>query len=490
MIHTELRTGVPYIDERMTDISRIISHITSKYTDQTHVFLHQEELVAECHKKIAEIISANKWQQFVDKPRGEFFAFVKTAFNNHVKSIMVRNRMTAKRGYDPYAKKKNVDLSLDDPESGIQVSNRNTDGSEVPDELRDYDTLVQGHEVENWLQDIEPLLTPLEFLVLRQMSCPNQLAYLYEHITPSSSNRRSIRISKENLAAGLGMSFEYYSEIEESVKNKVEQYRMDPQEEDILFNSSVRALEKVFDLQIPPNLERIVIQRLVTLAARDQYEKLDETVKIHMRNIGARVPEVQGTTTMLKCRGVLFREDHRVCQSCNLHEQCKIEAANIGLGNMTISPKLLGARSQRISTICVNTSAEAHPVESAAEVDVIEDEPSQDEVQTATVVETVNETGPRDEEIMAYLGSKLKKVMNKGEILFKFNDKLSHGKVRYIFIIKDRSQSPAFLLRFCKPTDSVKNQLEKHRTGYYLSSSMSADEACRLIDQHINDSFN
>lgn len=425
--------------------------------------------MAECHKKIAEIVTSGKWKSFENKPRGEFFAWLKTAFNNHIKSIVVRHRLTAKRGYDPYNKKKNVDVSIDDPEFSIQVSDRNVFGD---------DELVQSGEVQSWLVDIEPLLTPIEVLVLRQIVCPNRLSYLYARVTPGNS-KRSIVISKINLAAGIGLDVDTYNSIEKSVRKKVDKYYMDPQEDDILFNSSVRALEKAFDLQIPPNIERVVIQRLITLAARDQYEIVDDNIRVHMRNIGARVPELQGNSNLLKCFGILYKADHRACISCSMHDQCRAQAQNIGLGSVTISPKLLGAKGQRISTVCIT--------DSNAKVDVIED--------TVDVQIVENQDGPeidndqRNEEIVTYLASKMKRVMNKSETLFRFNDKLSHGKVRYIFIIKDRASGGPFMLRFCKPTEAMKDKLTKNNAGYYLPATATADEACRLIEQHINESF-
>src|SRR5690606_25098839 len=57
----------------------------------------------------------------------------------------------------------------------------------------------------------------------------------------------------------------------------------------------------------------------------------------------------------LSCFAVLFQRNHRTCMSCGLRTACQTEALNYGLGEITLSPKLLGSRaSARIPVLTDN----------------------------------------------------------------------------------------------------------------------------------------
>ncbi len=78
------------------DINRLAQSIATKYTDNTCPQLNYDDLVAECNMKLATIITKGKVETIPN--RVEFFKYIKTVFNNHVKSLVSKYRLTLKRG--------------------------------------------------------------------------------------------------------------------------------------------------------------------------------------------------------------------------------------------------------------------------------------------------------------------------------------------------------------------------------------------------------
>src|SRR5437773_9412162 len=95
--------------------------------------LHFDELMAECKAKLAKLIHDGKLARC--PTRAKYFAFLKTAFKNHVRSLIQKHVYCFKRsGIKPPQKGavtdaacdlprplKPIRLSLDDPDAGIQV---------------------------------------------------------------------------------------------------------------------------------------------------------------------------------------------------------------------------------------------------------------------------------------------------------------------------------------------------------------------------------
>ncbi len=118
-------------DDLTGDIERVISKVVTPYVDPSNPMLHFDELQAECRAKLAKIIHAGRLAQC--PTRGKVFAFVKTSFRNHVRSIVEKYAFAAKRtgvappprlpigeGYIAARTKVQV-IRLDDPDIGHQL---------------------------------------------------------------------------------------------------------------------------------------------------------------------------------------------------------------------------------------------------------------------------------------------------------------------------------------------------------------------------------
>ena len=93
--------------------------------------LHFDELMAECRAKLARLIHDGRLTRC--PTRAKFFAFLKTAFKNHIRSLIQKHVYCFKRtGIKPPQKGavtdaacdlprplKPIRLSLDDPDAGI-----------------------------------------------------------------------------------------------------------------------------------------------------------------------------------------------------------------------------------------------------------------------------------------------------------------------------------------------------------------------------------
>ena len=90
---------------------------------------------------------------------------------------------------------------------------------------------------------------------------------------------------------------------------------------------------------------------MFTLAARDQYQRWEgkKDIKDDLILVGAQLPQLRAG--LMVCYGVLFQSGHKVCRACSLYDSCGKEAANIGLGDVTIDPSLLNNRQTRVPFI-------------------------------------------------------------------------------------------------------------------------------------------
>lgn len=121
------------IEDITGDIERLIGKIVAPYVDQSNPLLHFEDLQAECRFKLARIISDGR---LVKCPtRSKAFAFIKTAFKNHVRSLVQKYAFTAKRGgvsaprrhgptrleWNRKESPKAYHVSINDPDTPIQI---------------------------------------------------------------------------------------------------------------------------------------------------------------------------------------------------------------------------------------------------------------------------------------------------------------------------------------------------------------------------------
>jgi len=122
----------PLTDDDLTgDIERVIMKTVTPYVDPSNPMLQLDELQAECRAKLAKIIDGGRLARCLT--RGKVFAFVKTSFRNHVRSLVQKYAFTAKRtGVKPTpclplgagcvaAAMKVQVIRLDDPDMGHQL---------------------------------------------------------------------------------------------------------------------------------------------------------------------------------------------------------------------------------------------------------------------------------------------------------------------------------------------------------------------------------
>lgn len=471
LIFNEPTLRPPVLEEMLPDIERVIASVAQRYTDHTTPHLQFDELVGEGRLKLAELISRGELVR--QTSRADFFKFFKASVNNQARSRVQKYRFTEKRTgvkpppreqrfdcFKPASKPslhdddeplaeyhKSVEMSLDDAELNLQVPDEGT---------RPHDTVQEVAE------DYEQFLTEHEQVVFKQLVNHNAMACClaqqdaYFHKKPG---KMVIKIKHKHLAEGIGIKPELFEESVLSIRAKISNYRsMSAEQHDAKarYSAVLAQLKEVFGLQIPPIADEMLVRRLLTLAARDQYKKVNDQVVELLEEVGAKVPRIHGDS--LSCYGVLYQTNHRICNSCGLRHSCATEAANLGLTKITISPKLLGARQMRIPALLPTVL-----------------------VETETPGENAEEG-----EVSLYLEETFKKVVWKGETYYTHHE--TDLKSRYfLFCIGD--QPSPLKLRFCKPDNTLKVQLVQREKGWYAPDNLKARDVLALIDQHARDHY-
>lgn len=453
----------PVLDEMMPDIERLISSVAARYSDNTTPHLQHDELVGDGRLKLAELITKGHIEKQFN--RLNFFRLFKSCLTNQARSKVQKYRFTEKRtGVKPPPKHerlyasgkteddqheqhgvlhedyhKQVEISLDDEELNFQVPDKGYLAETMKDVQEDY----------------EVFLTPLERMVLRQMVDANDAAYCHAYLDATYGRTcemsLDVNVTDECRAAGLGLSVQVYKEAVLSIRNKVTYRRNMNEEQRSQYNVALAQLKQVFGLQIPPELNDMLIRRLLTLAARDQYTKVNEQVAELLESVGAKVPKVLANKS-LQCFGVLFQANQRHCKACGLKESCRAEAENVGLEKIVIHPELLGARQTRIPVLL----------------------PTQDI--TAAVANLLD-----NPEIAEHLNQALERYPREG--------KLYYG-------VKDDNNQPVMLfavesgqLRFCSPSTHLQTSLKKVGNGWYTQDSMETADILELMDIHVKEAL-
>jgi hypothetical protein len=455
----------PVLEEMHDDLERLIAKVARQYTDQSCPELNYDELVAEGRAKLAYVLS-DKRVTFKKVPsRVKFFAFFATALNNHVRSLVHKFRFTEKRtGVKPPPKEerfspvssermKTAEVRLDDEEVNLQVADQPCESA-------------KNHEMAEIMEDYESLLDDLEVLVFRQLAAPNKAALTYARydaeIGRAPGDPLNIKIKHEHLARGLGKKFttELFDDLVLSIREKITKHRsMTQAEEQAKFrrNAALAQLEQIFNLQIPKSIDEIVVRRLLTICARDQYDKIEANPMIRdlLLEVGAKVPEMQGD--VLNCRGVAYQKNNRICNSCGYRVACATEAANFGLGKITISPRLLGSKLTRVPAILPN-------------------DPDAEEV-----------PAPSDEEaeIVAYLDENFRKMASKGQTYYAHKEKLEQSK--RLFRVDNNGAD--FRIQICGPSDALKKKLRYEQKCYFTPPGLSVSDVIALIDQHAKETY-
>lgn len=468
----------PVLDEMMPDLQRVIASVAQTYCDSTSPQLQFDELMGEGNLKLAELITKDKLTTL--PTRVQFFKYFKGAVNNHARSRVQKYRFTEKRtGQKPPPREqrfqpvttatgttseehepvvmpeyhKNVDLSLDDPDLAIQVPDQHQEGN-VDD--RDISWGFGQTSAEYAF-----LLSPVEKLVFHEMISPSAHARTFaeqDALRKTNRGKLSIKIKFCHMAEGIGLAPELFEEAVLSIRNKIKEYRMLTESEQQKLareNAIISQLKQVFGLQIPPDIDRMVVSRLLTMAARDQFDKLNPDINEMLTEVGAKVPRSIGGDK-LACYGVLYQKNCRQCNTCDLRHSCAVEAANLGLTKMAFSNKLLGVRQQRIPAFLPRASAEISAQISSAD----------------------------EAEIISHLDETFKRAERGGQTYY-FH-LVATGNRRYLFCVE---RTAPLKLRFCNPSASLKKRLVGKQKTWCAREEATLVEIISLIEQHGKETF-
>lgn len=468
------------LSEVWEDVRKVASTVAKMYTDPSCFALSYDDLYAECMGKVVKAIQKG----YLKKPRGQFFKLIKTAMNNHVRGIVQRHRFTIKRtGHRPpergdlTATNSKPEISLDDPENGLQIANM-ADGS-----LEDLD--------QELIEDVRVFLTPTENLVLNQLLNPNEGAFLHAYLEASLGRRRqqglNVKLGQVSMAYGLGMDLDSFSKVQESIKRKYMTQVMNDKPEDVKLNVAISTLEQIYGVQVPRSTEKIVVSRLFTICARDQLDKITPEIEKLLAMVGAKPPVVEDGR--LSCFGVLYQKNHRICQACGLRPACQVEAANHGLGEITLSPKLLGSRNVRFATLTDNPQSPMSPEPSESQqTEQPQRAPQPETPPVEKQQESVSQREPftnteRDEVLLHHLREHYKPIKFGLDVYYTHKD----GKNACVFYIGKEGER--FELRFCKPSEELKKSLARRVRSFYLPDDAPTDKSIELIDLHGNATF-
>ena len=483
--------SLPPLTEMWSDIVHLVERIAKTYTDLSTPMLHTDEIVADCYRKLAELIDRDYFASHNITSRHDFFRMFKTVMNNHVKGLVQRNRFTIKRtGIKPPKKGavldsetsksyKPVEISLDDPENTFQLE----------------DSHVSTHSELDWnelKEDFFRGLTPVEKLVFEQNCAPNDVSLFYATVDAQrGSKQSSFVVSKANLARGIGLDVTSFDLVLEGLKKKHTVFKnmsdqIDGQHNP--YNEAISALEKTFNVTVPQFVrqnEITTVRRLFTVLSRKFVELVTDEVKAHLKVVGAQVVEFNGN--LVRCFGVLHDERDRCCTVCGVRRSCKSESENFGLDGITIDPELRSSKDIRVAVLvpqpeeAVTTEAVASEPSKATHTTNVSSTEITDDSLPEVPVTNVASGDTRSASIFNYLVENFRRVTDANGEFFCHREKFNQ-----IFCIK---KMEPFMLRFCRPSDGLAAKLNKVGSGYYLNDATSAEEAIRMIDVHSTEKY-
>lgn len=453
----------PVYDEMQPDMGNIINKVVANYVDQSCMELHFEDLVAECWAKTTQMNNDGLVKRC--RTRSEYFKIYKTAIVNHVCSLVQRHRFTEKRtGVKPPPKDKRHDyhnsghssrpmeVRIDDPDANVQIS--------------EIDSGDDSNAYRELLEEISVRLNASEKLVLGQLISPNDSALLESRLDGERGRTFDdpvrIRIRYEHLAKGIGMKPEWFKELHESIKQKC-LFMKTNREDDPRFTAAMSTLLQFFNIQIPRSTDDTTRKRALLIAAQHQYDELKDNpgIKEAMEVCGIPVPEVRNDR--FRCHGIMFLKHHRACENCAAKESCELKAANFGLGEITISTKLLDSRHARTPLVAPTRRTIAS---------VLSDE--------------------RAEEILAFLEENFRRVTDDSVTYYRHKDRTGEANEPMIFSIDHMAP---LRLKFVGPSDELKPSLRPEsgqkggRPSWYLPDELSIEEAINLIRAHAQTTF-
>lgn len=512
----------PNFETTYRDVERLIHTLAVRYTDMTCVQLHTDELVGDLHEKYAKLIAHKDIFQF--PTRSEFFKYVKTVLNNHIKGLVHKYRRTEKRtgistaarraheygvkfdmicetlhkiesgdtlseaklaelrdlGLEPTVESlrhaiecatvgsatKPVEISLDDEDAHLQVG----------DESSCYDTISEREQIEH----IEAHLNPIERFVFQQLRMQPPEAAIYMELDGARGRKTGANYRKLNadviLARGVGLSYDVWEQLVSQVQRKVLSLMNEdaPLADEVQYNRALSELEQVFGVQVPRSLDPKDVRRLFTVCAREQFNKVghDERVQENLKAIGALIPETHGLTMV--CFAVLYNPSEKVCQACQVADQCKQSASHFGFDEIPYLTNVAMPHSGDRRVDAHTRTAYLLPVSHSPRTDTISDSDP-----VPSVVRT-----ERDVEIMHWLdehcrGSVDDRAGHRPQKLYRVSAEGTESVIFSQFV-----QSADLELRICAPSEELKKKLILIKNGYYLPSGIPASEAIQILDRH------
>ena len=473
----------PSDDDIVGDIDRLIKSIVTSKTDPSNINLHFDEMCGELRLKLAQILNR---QDLYFSDRKKFFGFLKVALTRHKNTLIQRYAFTLKRtGIKPNDKgDKDTDSEFthaqfdapvtrnphdDDPHKTVMIAwDDDEHGASNLIGVEDNRESVEAMEVLN--QFIDAHLTPLEAIVIRQEIEPNEASYVYAYVEHSDSENVNGKFKIRDLhkAHGVGMELNAYKKVLARVRLKMEPLfkdskTMNETNDYQQTRLAELALCEIFNIQVPSHVDPVIKRRAFTIAARDNFDKVDAEVSVLLERVGAYVPKKHGDT--VACYGVLWEENHRSCGLCALEESCKTSAASVGMGHpgFRLDKRLLGTKATKTPMILPKI------------------EPAQDGEKSVKIANlTVLSASDRDEEIMVFLNETLVPSLHEGEIFYR----LPNSRWR-IFCVGQPER--LMKLRFCNPSDKLKAELVSCGKGpvWTVPDDMSLSDVKELMNQHI-----
>ena len=450
----------------MPDCERLIHSVAQRFSDKTSPHLEFEEMVGEGRLKLAEIL--DKGHEEKQTSRTNFFKFFKTSLQNNAKSRVQKYRFTEKRtGVKPPPRherfaapgsaaeetegqplhQKQVELSLDDTDLHLQIA-------DVSDETTEFKEVAE---------DFSAVLSEIEQVVFKQLYQPNDKAWAIAFVDAHylrMPGKFTLKLKHACLAEGLEMTLELFEETVLRIKQKILAYRNMSESEQLekaRQSATIAQLKAVFGVQIPPSADDMLVRRLFTVAARDQNTKLNQQVAEMLEIIGAKVPRLH--KDMIGCYGVLCVAHDRRCQSCGLKKSCFVEASNLGLTKVTLSPRLLGSRQQRSPVILPVFDGE----------------------------ETSGAASYDEAEILSYLDDSFTKFKRGDSIYYGFD---TEGTDREVLLFCLGNQLSPLIIRFCSPGEGLKKKLVVKGKSWFAPDNTLTTALTALLDQHAKDTLN
>ena len=472
-VYTDPKYRPPVLDEMMPDLQRVIASTAHKYADPSSPHLNFDDLMGAGNLKLAEILDNGHIEK--QPSRLNFFKYFAAAVNNDARSRVVKYNFTEKRtGVKPppkedqfsesteekkYLPRKCPEVSLDDPDTNLQVAAVDGCSGEF---VKDIDWGFNSEADEYAF-----LLTKQEKLVYHELINPSEHARCYaeDDALLKAKGERSgikIKIKQVHMAQAIGITVKLFEESVLSICRKIKMYRMETNEErDVNARRSamLSQIKEALGLHIPPDLDDCIVRRMLTMAARDQYENLTPQLLDMLTEVGAKVPRVIGGGK-LSCYGVLYQKNCRQCNICGLRQSCSVEAASMGLTKLTISPTLLRANQTRTPAFF------PHQVEDVTDFEI-------------------NLNSNDESVIIQHLKETYQERTEKG-LTYYFHHTGDGVKRRDLFCLE--KESP-IKIRFCAPGEDLESKLVEEDKQFYPKSDASLAEIISLIEQHGKETY-